>query len=202
MRLAWGEQMRLGREKHPGLYWVVPGSSALCPPTGGPATVTLSTHISLESSTGASGYRGEPRFCLTVKHYLYQIIKLVRYATRLEGSEGKDSCIHLPWRGSHGNYTMNTLFIAHAKSPPHRHSPVSLDNRDEFWEVRPQDVSWWEYHGQIWTVQMSVQLELLVKSQDTVLPHMYQTITDGAWQTIRVKILTTLFTLYAKITLR
>lgn len=122
MRLAWGEQMQLGREKHPGVYWLVPGSSALCPPTGGPATVTLSTHISLESSTGASGYRGEPRFCLTVKHYLYQIIKLVRYATRLEGSEGKDSCIHLPWRGSHGNYTMNTLFIAHAKSPPHRHS--------------------------------------------------------------------------------
>lgn len=62
-----------------------------------------STHISLESSTGASGYRREPRFCLTVKHYLYQIIKLVRYATRLEGSEGKDSCIHLPWRGSYGS---------------------------------------------------------------------------------------------------
>lgn len=80
----------------PWIVLIVPGSSALCPPAGGPAIVTLSTHISLESSTGASGYRGEPRFCLTVKHYLYQIIKLVRYATRLEGSEGKDSCIHLP----------------------------------------------------------------------------------------------------------
>lgn len=140
MRLAWGVQMWLGREESPGLYWVVPGSSALYPPAGGPATVTLCTHISLESSTEASGYWGEPRFCLTVKHYLYQIIKLVRYATRLKGSEGKDSCIHFPWRGTHGNYTMNTLLIAHAKSPPHIHSPVSLDNRDEFWELRPQDV--------------------------------------------------------------
>lgn len=121
MRLAWGVQTWLGREC-PGLYWVVPGSSALCPPAGGPATVTFSTHISLESSTEASGYWGEPRFCLTVKHYLYQIIKLVRYATRLEGSEGRDSCTHLPWRGSHGNYTMNMLLILLTLNLHHIHT--------------------------------------------------------------------------------
>lgn len=87
---------------------------------------------------------------------LYQIIKLVRYATRFEGSEGRDSCIHLPWRGSHGNYTMNMLLILLTPNLLHIHTVLchsTTGASSEKWGLRMfRSGNIMECISQIWTV--------------------------------------------------